>query len=207
MSRNVLSSKQVRELSSQVVHGVPTELDQEDYQYWMEHGDELNAAIARALRRPLLQLEHSVEAPAIGPFSANDCIRVTPEAERETAEVVYGYLDDNLERLIKDKPEEPAVAGATLRIHLLSRPSVDGPIITELGGESAVETTFGQMHQFLKLQGHPGKDVWYIFYIKVNGVLWAVYCSWYSSYAAWRVYAFPITSPREWIAGSQVVSR
>jgi len=198
-----LSSEQVRELCSQVVHGVPVDLDPEDYRHWMERGDELNATVARALRRPLLQLVRTVEIPAIGPFSARECIKITPTAERETAEVVYGFLGDDLKGLIEDKLEEPALAGTTLRVHRLCKPSVDGPIIAELGGESVAETTFGQMDQFLKLQGRPDKAVWYIFYIKVNGVLWAVRCYWTSP---WNVEASPVAFPRRWCEGRQIVS-
>lgn len=211
--RNALSPEQVRELSSQVVHGVPIDLDPEDYKYWTEHGDELNVVIAGALRRPLLGFVTTVALPAISAFDAGAHIVVTPGKERESAELVIGWVGDNATRLVKGKVE-PDVAEATLRVHTLKKPSLDGPIIAELGGEEVVATTWGQIREMMRRQGRGQEGILLtngcanIFYIlDPDGVLWAADCGWGSNYADWDVEARPITYPSRWDGGYQVVSR
>jgi hypothetical protein len=100
----------------------------------------------------------------------------------------------------------------TLRYHKLRKPSVDGPIITELGGAEKSETTVFEMFSLMEKQGKGEVCVLLnngypnIFYIKdQNGVLRTVYV--YSDGRCWYVYANSVEDPRSWLDGSQVFSR
>jgi len=59
-----------------------------------------------------------------------------------------------------------------IKIHKLTKASVDNDIITDLGGEGVVETSFASL---IGLMPHLAKNQWYLFYIRdVNGELRAV---------------------------------
>lgn len=161
----------------------------------------------------LLEFVTTVTLSAIPSFDVEAHFTVTPDKERRSAEVVIGWVGDNVKRLAKGMVE-PAVAEATLRVHTLAKASVDGPIIAELGGEEVVTTSWGQMYEMIKRQGRgqqgilPADGRANIFYIPDhNGVLWATSCVWYSDYAGWRVEAYSITHPLRWVGGYQVISR
>lgn len=109
------------------------------------------------------------------------------------------------------KTEDP-ISEQTLRYHKLRKSSVDGPIITELGGEEKSETTLTEMFSLMEKQknGEDGVllDNGYanIFYIRdQNGVLRAVIVYWNGD--GWRVSAHSIEDPRRWGDGYQVFSR
>ena len=209
MPRNALTLEQQREFHSQILRGVPTDLDIEVFDYWRAHGAELNAVLRDALGRipqtvsVLLKLVATVSLPAIAAFSAEDHFQVG-----ESEGVKIGWLGDNFKRVFASKVEQN-VAEATLKIHQLLKGSLDAPIIAELGGEEKVVITLGQMFHFLKLQGHPNTGIRFIFYIhdQEEDVLWAVSCRWDSYYADWGVSADPITGPHGWDAGYRIVSR
>ncbi len=101
----------------------------------------------------LLLLVGEVELPAISPFDAGAHFVVTPDKEGENAEPVFGWLGDDVRRLVEGSMET-GVAETTLRVHMLKKPSVDSLIIAELGGEKVVTTTWGQMYEVMKRQGH-----------------------------------------------------
>jgi hypothetical protein len=225
MSRNALSNEQFRELTSQVVHGIPTDLSVEDYDYLTTHGKERDAAIAETLRSlrtqnsqsqpapKLLQSVTTISLPAISSFDVGAHIVATPDKERKSAEVLIGWIGDNAKRLAKGFVE-PEVAEATLRVHRLTKASVDGPIIAELGGEEVVLTTWGQMYEMIRQQGRGQQGFLLtngyanVFYVRqANGEVWAVSCCWYASFGYWSVYANPITDPSTWSAGRQFLSR
>lgn len=161
--------------------------------------------------QPQIVLERILEqvgtftVPPLPPFSPS---RI---AVGEVDGVPIGYLEDNLSRILAGfgSGQEPAIAEATtLYTRVLLKPSLDSPIIAELGGEEAARTTFGLMLAFLKSRGRPNMSVWFIFYIPdARGKLWAVNCGWHSGYGYWRIGADPVTYPYTWDADNQVVSR
>jgi len=234
---NALSKEQFRELTSQVVHGIPIDLSVEDYSYWTANPAELNATISVVLRRglkvplpddevpvvslgrreqpapTLLKAITTVTLPAIPSFDAGAHFVVTPDKARKKAELVIGWIGDNAKRLVKGFVE-PEVAEATLRVHTLTKASVDGPIIAELGGEEVITTTWGQMHKMMWRQGRGQQGTLLtngyanIFYIRCSdGAVWAVGCHWLSVCGDWDVGAYPITFPYWWNVGYLIVSR
>ena len=111
----------------------------------------------------------------------------------------------------KGKTEDP-ISEQTLRYHKLRQSSVDGPIITELGGEAKAETTLSEMFSLMEKQKNGEDGVLLnngyanIFNIKdQNGVLRTVLVSWDDD--GWFVNAFSVEYPSLWDAGSQVFSR
>ena len=100
----------------------------------------------------------------------------------------------------------------TLRYHKLCKASVDGPIITELGGEAKAETILSEMFSLMEKQKNGEDGVLLnngyanIFYIKDNaGVLRAVSVRWRGG--GWDVNASSVENPSRWDGGYQVFSR
>ena len=121
------------------------------------------------------------------------------------------YTGSNFENWFFDKTVEP-ILKSELCYYKLSKGSVDGPIIAELGGETRAEITPAEMFSLMKMQanGEDGalltSDYANIFYIRdINGVLRAVRCYW--SDDGWVVRASSIECPDEWYGGYQVFSR
>jgi hypothetical protein len=109
------------------------------------------------------------------------------------------------------KTEDP-ISEQTLRYHKLRKSSVDGPIITELGGEEKSETTLTEMFSLMEKQKNGEDGVLLnngyanIFYIRdQNGVLRAVVVLWNGG--GWRVDAGSVGHPFRWDDGRQVFSR
>jgi hypothetical protein len=99
-----------------------------------------------------------------------------------------------------------------LRFGKLTKGSVDGPIIEELGGEAKAETTLTEMFDQMSKQSNREEGnlltngCWNIFYIRdINGVLRAVYVRWCG--VGWCVDALSVEGPFGWYAGHQVFSR
>lgn len=130
------------------------------------------------------------------------------------APVKISYLGDNFTAwfLNNDGKIEDPITEQTLRYHKLRQSSVDGPIITELGGEEKSETTLSEMFSLMEKQKHGEDGVLLnngyanIFYIKdQNGVLRAVLVSWDGG--GWFVSAVSVEDPGRWRDGRQVFSR
>ncbi len=109
------------------------------------------------------------------------------------------------------KTEDP-ISEQTLRYHKLRQSSVDGPIITELGGEAKAETTLSEMFSLMEKQKNGEDGVLLnngyanIFYIKdQNGVLRTVCVLWRDD--GWSVAAISVECPLRWRGGGQVFSR
>jgi hypothetical protein len=180
----------------------------------------VNHLKAMAVPRPktdlLEPLTSTIEIPASAEFKAVDHFKVTPNEDRKTAEVVIYYLSDSFRKLFlqgEGKIETNVPAG-TLRPHKLRRSSVDGPIISGLGGEAVVETTLAEMFHCMKHQGCGQKGLLLvngranIFYVRdTKGTLQAVHWGWDSVYEYWFVRASSITHPRKWGAGYLVCIR
>lgn len=129
----------------------------------------------------------------------------------QKARVKISYLGDNFRRRFFDKVEEPA-GETTLRRYRLKKDSQDDPIIGELGGKEAAETTLSNLFGLMELQGNgePGvlltNGYWNVFYIRDDeGVLWAGDVYWVGG--GWFVDALSIDYPDSWLAGGQVFSR
>ncbi len=130
------------------------------------------------------------------------------------AKVKISYLGDNFTEwfLSGSGKTEDSITEQTLRYHKLRQSSVDGPIITELGGEAKAETTLSEMFSLMEKQKHGEDGVLLnncyanIFYIRDSaGVLRAVFVFWHSG--GWDVGACSVGSPDGWLDGCQVFSR
>ena len=113
--------------------------------------------------------------------------------------------------LAGDGKIEASVGEQTLSYGNLTKASVDGPIIQELGGEAKVETTLSAIYDLLLKQPKGEEGVLLvngyanIFYVKdINGVLRAVLVYWNA--CGWSVYAISVEDTNEWIAGYRVFS-
>ncbi|HBB36866.1 MAG: hypothetical protein UX02_C0003G0066 [Candidatus Moranbacteria bacterium GW2011_GWC1_45_18] len=130
---------------------------------------------------------------------------------KEGARAKISYLGDNFRQEFLDKIEKPAGKNS-LRCHELLKPSVDGSIFAELGGEKKVASTLAQIYWLMEQQpnGEDGTMLndgrWNIFYIpNTAGVLRAVCVFW--SGGGWGVDAGSVEFPFRWDVGSQVFSR
>jgi len=111
----------------------------------------------------------------------------------------------------KGKIEEP-IDSQELRYGNLTKGSVDGPIIAELGGEAKAKTTLSELYDLLKKQSKSEECVLLtngyanIFYIKdTSGVLRAVRVSRRDD--GWYVVACSVENTCDWFAGRRVFSR
>ncbi len=161
--------------------------------------------VAEAQKPPLLKFLDTIQVSAnVGKFVVAD------HYKKDNADgVAISVIWEDFQSLCGNVIEEPTAA-TTLRRHSLLRAELDKPIIAELGGESAVATTFFAIWERLKLQknGANGKLLTdgsaNIFYVYVTGVLLAVCVLWYDD--GWYVDAYSVGSPHGWSAGRQVFS-
>lgn len=142
------------------------------------------------------------------PFVVRDRIVVNT---KKNAPVKISFVSDYFKECFYDKTEE-AFGGSTLNYGKLSRSSVDGPIIAELGGEAKAETTVAEVYALMEAQknGENGSLLTNgyanIFYVRdAKGVLRSVYVYWNDD--GWFVDALDVTSPLAWVDGRQVFSR
>ncbi|MEK7195270.1 MAG: hypothetical protein AAB655_01085, partial [Patescibacteria group bacterium] len=70
---------------------------------------------------------------------------------KQNAPVKIAYLWDDFRAWFTDKVEQP-FEGSTLKYGKLSRSSVDGSIIAELGGEEKAETTLAEIFSLMAAQ-------------------------------------------------------
>ena len=129
---------------------------------------------------------------------------------------ICSYLGDNFLSwfLTGEGKVEDAIPEGELRYGKLTKGSVDGPIIEELGGEAKAETTLTEVFDLVSKQsdGQEKEDGlltngWAnIFYVQdTAGVLRAVYVGWLG--AGWLVDAYSVERPYAWGDGCQVFSR
>jgi hypothetical protein len=157
----------------------------------------------------LLEFIGTVEIPATTEkFVARD--KFVKDTGRKV-KVKISYIGGDFVENFLGKVEKP-FTGSTLRYGRLREPSVDGPIIAELGGEQKAETTLAEMFALIKRQGNGQSGLLLtngyanILYIRdINGVLWAVDCSWYAY--GWGVDAYSVEYPSSWHDGFRVFSR
>ncbi|MEK7607325.1 MAG: hypothetical protein AAB484_00130 [Patescibacteria group bacterium] len=130
------------------------------------------------------------------------------------AKVKISYLGGNFTEWFlsgNGKTEDP-ISEQKLRYHKLLQSLLDGPIITELGGEAKAETTLSELFSLMEKQGKGGHGVFFIngyaniFYVMdQNGMLRTVYVCWFDD--GWNIYARPLEDMRRWKDGLQVFSR
>ena len=184
-----------------------------------EDGVEWEKALKRFLRREnpweapppksLFEPFGTVAIPAAAePFVVSD--RFVVGTGRGVA-VKVSFVGDNFRRLFG---EMTAAAGPEqlLRYAKLLRRSVDEPIIAELGGEEAVETSLSIFWALIERQPNGERGPLLtdgcanVFYVRdARNVLWAVYVLWSSD--GWDVDANEVADPHPWGGGSQVFSR
>ena len=111
----------------------------------------------------------------------------------------------------ESKIEEP-IEEQELGFHKLTKNSVDGPIIEELGGKAKAETTLQEVFALISKQpkGEEGDLLTdgyaNIFYVRdKENALRAVGVYWRDD--GWLVYAYSVEDPGGWHAGYQVFSR
>ncbi len=156
----------------------------------------------------LIPVGTTTVAATTNPFVVRDRIVVnTPK----NAPVKIYFVSDYFKQCFYGKTEE-AFGGSTLNYGKLSRSSVDGPIIAELGGKAKAETTLTEVYALMEVQKNGEKDPLLtngyanIFYVRdINGVLRAVVVYWNG--VGWRVDADGVTHPGAWDVGDQVFSR
>jgi len=120
------------------------------------------------------------------------------------------WFGDNFKEWFLKKVEEP-IDEAELRCMRLISPSVDGPIIAELGEDKA-ETTLAQIFSLLERQSNGQEGILLtnnyanIFYVRdVKGILRAVSVRWFGG--GWNAYAHSVEGPDRCIGGGRVFSR
>ncbi len=141
-------------------------------------------------------------------FVAKDNFKVDTGCK---AKVKISYLSDNFKSRFLGKKEEPFF-GSILYGRQLKRNSVDGPILSELGGQGKAETTLTEIYAIMAAQsngevGNLLNNGWAnIFYVgDVNKALCAVVVSWHGG--GWRVDAYSVGAPDKWVDGYRVFSR
>ena len=204
----------------------PGEIDQMTAEGWMNNQRGLKKNLAKCLlpqktsvvpvepSKPELLLDLLGTATTLattGRFVAKTAFVVNI---KHNAKVLISAVWDNFTSwfLSGDGKTEDSISEQTLRYHELRESSVDGPIITELGGEAKAETTLSEMFSLMENQGN-GKDGVLlnngranIFYVRdQNGVLRAVRVRW--SVGGWDVIARSVELPLRWNDGDRVFSR
>jgi len=132
---------------------------------------------------------------------------------RGSKEIKFYGFGDNFTKWFLDgagKVEGPQ-DGRELRYGDLTKPSTDGPIIEEIGGEAKAETTLSELYDLLQKQSRGEGGVLLtnghsnIFYVPdTSVVLRAVDVDWGGG--GWYVVADPVGDPDGWVAGSRVFS-
>lgn len=126
------------------------------------------------------------------------------------AKVKISYLGDNFKEWFLKKTEEP-FAGSIIYGRQLNKASVDGPILSELGGQEKAETTMAEIYAIMERQANResgdllNNGYANIFYIRdINGTLRAVRVRWRGD--GWHVDAHSVEYPFEWDAGDRIFS-
>jgi hypothetical protein len=156
----------------------------------------------------LIPVGTATVAATTNPFVVRD--RIVKNTSKN-APVKISYVGDYFKECFYGKTEE-AFGGSTLNYRKLSRSSVDGPIIAELGGEARAETTLTEVYALMEAQknGENGplliNGYANIFYVRdAKGVLRTVYV--HLDVDGWDVDAHGVTYPSTLNDDYQVFSR
>lgn len=169
--------------------------------------DRCGQLFSKKISSQLLKPIGTVAVPATTqPFVVKDefVVNTSPEAL-----VKISFMGSNFREWFLGKTEEPT-AGTTLCYAKLVNPSVDGPILAELGDKA--ETTLTQIYALMECQPNGEGGVLLtneranIFYARdVNGSLRAVYVDWPG--VGWLAGAHSVGLPDKWRDGHRVFSR
>lgn len=194
-------------------------LPNDDAQYVIQDaGEAINLFIAAVVNRPkaaqavvtiLSEIISTVVIPATTEkFVAKDKFKVGTGGR---AKVKISYVGDDFKAWFLGKTEEP-FAGSTIYGRKLNKGSVDGLILTELGGKEKAETTLAEIYAMMEHQANGencdllNNGCANIFYVPdINGTLRTV--GGYLRGSGWVVQAYSAEGPNEWSAGGQVFSR
>jgi hypothetical protein len=188
-------------------------LSRDEAQRALGNGGKLKVGVEDLLAKlsgsDLLEVVATVHIPAIETFSAKNHFEVNQAGE---GKIIRTGSDFRSNFLADDAKVEADIAEANLRMRKLLKPSMDFPIITELGGEGVAETSLGQMYKLIESQRQGQQGILLtngganVFFVRDSkGILWGVSCLWSSDH--WHVNADPVTCSYRWSAGSQVFSR
>lgn len=210
-------------LGALVEHAPIEELTVVERQYWLRNGTKLREVLAKALKcnlvdvtiavtsRPLV-LVGTVSLPATTePFVAKSNFVVNTEHNAPVKISYFGHIFEELFLDSDGKVEDP-ISETTLRYHQLQKPSLNAPIINELGGEAKAETTLSEMFGLMVGQKHGEDGVLLnngdanLFYIRdQNAVLCTVRVIWFDG--GWRLSGHSVGHPDSWLTGLRVFSR
>lgn len=147
-------------------------------------------------KTPLLE---AVETVAIPPLATPFVIR---DSFKRPAGVKFATVWNEFKRRFYGKAEGPAPESQMRKYRLLAI-APDGPIIAELGGEAAVESTVAASYALLRRQGAGQEGILQtngyanIFYVRdQKGVLCAVRIGWDGE--GWVIDAISVEDPLAW---------
>ncbi|MEK7660400.1 MAG: hypothetical protein AAB343_04325 [Patescibacteria group bacterium] len=133
---------------------------------------------------------------------------------KQNATVKISFLWNNFSEwfLTGNSKTEAPIMEQTLRYHTLRKASLDGSIITALGGAERAEMGLSHVFSLMEAQGKGEDGVLLtngyanIFYVKDRkGVLRTVYVYWHDD--GWNVNAYSVEDPDRWGDGDRVFSR
>lgn len=156
------------------------------------------AGVSRKVPADLLLLVgEPIPVPATECFIARDKFVID-----RNGELPISYLGDNFKDNFLDVIEGD-VKAADLKQRKLLKRSIDGPILSALGGQGKAKVALAHVFEFLKVAD---RSQWFIFYVEdAKGTVGAVGAYW--SDRGWRVSAHSVEDTREWRGGLRVVSR
>lgn len=221
---NTMLSKALREFTTGPLNQLIVNLGGQEGDQWEEElkkflrkepcwGNGQVAQVTQPKTKPsILELVSTVGVSATtSRFVAKDRFVVNT---KRNAPVKISVVRDNFTSwfLSGDGKTEDPISEQTLRYHKLRKSSVDGPIITELGGEEKSETTLTEMFSLMEKQKNGEDGVLLnnghanIFYVRDQaGVLRTAQVRWHDD--GWNVYAYSVEDPNRWRDGIQVFSR
>lgn len=177
-------------------------------QFNLKEIKELIYGRAELITVKILEFVGSVNISLIKKFVARDHFVKDTSAKTR---VKISYLGENFEEWFLSKTEE-SITENILSYYKLRKSSVDGSIISELGGEEKAETMLTEMFSLMEMQANGESGALLtngyanIFYIRdLSGVLRAVRCDWRGD--GWGVFACSVVYPLAWGDGHRVFSR
>lgn len=198
---------------------MPTEVTQ----WTINHTEEAIGICSQALADHVKKIKEAAKAASLILSGTISTVTIPATTEKfivkdkfkvdisKKANVKISYTGDNFNAWFGEKIKE-AFSGGILYGRKLNKNSVDGPILSELGGQEKAETTLSEVFAMMECQatGKPGELLTNgyanIFYVRdITGTLRAVDVIWLGD--GWCVRADSVEDPDEWDAGRQVFSR
>ena len=223
MPQETVHSSTALKLAAAILQELPQDIPQDVALWWIDNKTALSRVLRKALvpqvetvvpteelRTSFLKPLCTIDVSAQEAFRAADFFK-----DKGQPDGIKFWLGDNFKNhFLKGLGKiKLYVLVATLNVYTLREVSVNGPILTALGGDNLAKTSLAYVAQLIKAQPQGQEGVlltngWAnIFYIEDdNGELWAVGCYGYSGGGGWRVNAYPVADPSWWSADYQVFS-